>query len=399
MKSILVIIPYRVFPPVNGGMQRCFHILLQLAAHFDVTLIIRQKEEELSPALTVYPVLNRVTIRSTFQQQNKRDVFSVLPHRYQNALRFRWYKKAFNGSADIFFLDYYHLLRSILKKRVFDFVILENLATINAVSIIRQFSASTKIIYDAHNVDSYLAFQTGNKYFKVIRKSESCLWKKTDAVIACSKNDLKDLQLLNKGRLKGSVIPNGVLFSNNCCGAINSDRPEYILFCGSLDYHPNAEGLLWFYINCWEAIKEVLPNIKLLVVGSGQRLQCLDVMDIDKTVIFTGWVDDVFFYYDKACLGIVPLLTGSGTRLKVLEAMALGLPLVSTAKGAEGIEYTDHVNIVIADKEDDFKNAVIELLNDKAKRIRLQKSARELIKKQYDWNIIGNSLADYLTSL
>lgn len=388
-----------LYPPVNGGMQRSFHIFHQLCRHFEVTVITRQSGKELEDAVKAYPALGGATIISMLDAKRKKDIFSIFPLRLQNALRYRWYKKSINESADLLFLDYYHVLKSTLSSNIFHYVMLENLSTLNAVSVIRELSPATKIIYDAHNVESNLAFQSSNSYYTLIEKAESSFSRNIDALITCSKKDEADFQHLNNHQLKTAVIPNGVEATVSVGEAVNKDQPEFILFCGSLDYSPNSEGLLWFYTTCWNIIKSQIPGIRLLVVGSGKRSHVLNVMDEDTAVIFTGRVDDVKEFYNKASVVIVPIKSGSGTRLKVLEAMGLGVPVVSTCKGAEGINHTDEIDIVIADKADDFTIAVIALLQNKPRRIRMQQQAHKLVSEQYDWNIIGDSLAFFLNNL
>ena len=107
-------------------------------------------------------------------------------------------------------------------------------------------------------------------------------------------------------------------------------------------------------------------------------------------------VEDVKSYYTKASISIVPLKTGSGTRLKILEAMSYGVPVVSTSQGAEGIDYTDGCDIIIADEGKLFAEKIIGLLNEKEQRFLIQKNARQLVERKYDWNIIGDALSEII---
>jgi len=116
-----------------------------------------------------------------------------------------------------------------------------------------------------------------------------------------------------------------------------------------------------------------------------------------KSIIYYGTVEKVNIYYQRATVAIAPLLSGSGTRLKILEAMGLKVAVVSTAMGAEGINYTNGTNIVIANDKEIFANAVIELLNDKNKAVRIANEAFLFVKKEYDWNVIGQKISNYLT--
>lgn len=404
MKSVLIIVPYdEVYPPMNGGMQRCFNIIHQLSKYVELTLIINQRKNDFLKSIVEYPSIATVQVHSTKEHLRDNDGFGLLPVKIQNAFRYRWYKKQMMGSADGLFLQYYPVLRKLLKLYKYDTVILENLASLNAVSIIRRYDPSVRIVYDAHNVDSNLgliavekgAMKKGN--LLKINKAESSLHKLVNAIITCSKNDLDDFEKMNNSKLSAAVIPNGVSMVNHFFDqGVHQDKPECILFCGTLWALPNTEGLLWFYNTTWPAVKKSFPQLKLLVVGNGIAPDSLHKLVNDSSILFTGAVADVKPWYNQAAVAIVPILTGSGTRLKILEAMGLGIPVVSTSKGAEGITYTDKKNIIIADNENDFAAYLIALLNTKANRVAIQQAARKLVEEKYDWNVIGKALSNFL---
>ncbi|MRS05460.1 glycosyltransferase, partial [bacterium] len=111
---------------------------------------------------------------------------------------------------------------------------------------------------------------------------------------------------------------------------------------------------------------------------------------------FTGYVDDIRPFVAKCQICVVPLRQGAGTRLKILEAMALGTAVISTTKGAEGLEVTNNEHTILADSPADFARGVIQLLNDPNARKNLEQNASALIKKVYDWKIIENKFSDQL---
>lgn len=397
MKSILIIVPYQdIYPPMNGGMQRCFHIIHQLAKYFDLAVIIHQDKENFQKASEEYPAFKNITIYSTKDEPGSIDIFTWLPKKFANSLRYRWIKKQLRNSADGSFLKYYPLLVRLLKQKTYDAIILENLNTLNAVSVIRKLDKTVSIIYDAHNVDSLLS--TGTPHQKGIIKVESNLYKKVNAIFTCSERDRKEFLKMNHNRLPVAVIPNGVAVSDELYNKeVNEAEPESIIFCGAMWTHPNQEGLLWFYDKIWPTVKKSLPQLKLLVVGSGTPPQSFQLLLKDCSLQFTGAVGDVKPWYNKATVAIVPLLSGSGTRLKILEAMSLGVPVISTAKGAEGIDYTDGKDILIADKENEFASRLVTLLQNRHQRIGIGNAARKLVEAKYAWDEIGKSLNKYIS--
>lgn len=387
---------------MNGGMQRCFHILHQLAKHFNLTAIIHQDKKSFQECVEEFPALAKAKIYST-KEVSIKDALALFPSKLENAFRSRWYQRELNRPADGSLIKYYPVLTQLLKEKKFDAIILENMATLNAVKIIRRYDKKVKIIYNAHNVDTNLAKAafdrkeiTSNE-MKSYRDVESNLYKKVNAIFTCSNDDKDIFDQMNNGRLKIAVVPNGVnVPEKKYNAAVNEQIPRFLLFCGSLSSIPNAEGLHWFCKKIWPQILQAFPGLKLLVVGIGKLPEKYSGVYSTLSIEFTGAVDDVKPYYNKAAVSIAPLLTGSGTRLKILEAMGMGVPVVSTSIGAEGLDYTDGQNILIADNEIEFAEKVIHLLAKKEQRLRLQQNARTLVKSNYDWNVIGDSMAEIL---
>lgn len=219
--------------------------------------------------------------------------------------------------------------------------------------------------------------------------------------MACSERDANELIEMNKGNLAVEVVPNGVAIPARSYnqGVDTEAVPEYIMFCGSLGSIPNAEGLGWFCDEIWPSVLKIFPDLKLLVVGSGELPEKYNHIKQAAGISFTGTVDDVKFWYNKAAISIVPLLTGSGTRLKILEAMGLGVPVISTSLGAEGINYTDGKDILIADSAEVFASKLIQLLKSKNDRMNLQLQAIALVKAKYDWDLIGKKMSEYLNKM
>ncbi|MBO9200150.1 MULTISPECIES: glycosyltransferase family 4 protein [Niastella] len=404
MKTVLIIIPYKkIYPPMNGGMLRCFHLLHQLARYFEVTAIVHQDIESFKESFIPFPDLKKVKLFSTKDTAVRKDFFSVLPNRYQKALRYRWYNKSLKGPADENFLLMYPVVTEVLSRTKFDFIILENLSSLLLKKVIGKYAPKSHLIYDAHNVDYILALKDVEKkrmsfeQAERIKEAESSLAGSIDLVLACSDNDGKTFERLNNNAIKTIVVPNGVQVEKRS-PHLNSIPAESqnILFCGSLDYEPNVQGIFWFIKDVWPMVQQQLPLLKLLIIGSGKPMGQLDPFKNDPSITFVGQVPQVGPYYEEAIISIVPLLTGSGTRLKILEAMSKRVPVISTSIGAEGIEYIHDENILIADDPKVFAKNICDLVRNKEKRMHIQQRGYELVTKLYDWDIIGEQLATYL---
>jgi len=182
------------------------------------------------------------------------------------------------------------------------------------------------------------------------------------------------------------VVPNGVdtkFFNKN---DKVEQEPYTMVFTGAMGYLPNQDGIMFFLDEIYPLIKNEIPEAKIYVVGSRppERLQKYATDD----VIITGFVDDVRPYIDRSSVYVVPLNMGSGTRLKVLEAMSMEIPIVSTSIGCEGIEIKDGENILVRNEPQEFANAVIELMRNKKLSNDLVKEGYELVKTKYDWSVV-----------
>jgi glycosyltransferase involved in cell wall biosynthesis len=164
-----------------------------------------------------------------------------------------------------------------------------------------------------------------------------------------------------------------------------------------LDYPPNQNGLLWFYEKVWHDLKKAIPHVKLTVIGRNPISEEYRPLKEDSNINFIGEVESVVPYYLSSSMAIVPLLQGSGTRLKILEAMSLLTPVISTTIGAQGIDYTEN-NIIIADTPEDFLEKINTHLSNDILEV-IANNALNLIKEKYDWQVITKNAHEELTGI
>lgn len=165
----------------------------------------------------------------------------------------------------------------------------------------------------------------------------------------------------------------------------SAPEPLDIVFTGSMDWPPNEAGMLWFVEKILPLIHREIPEARVWVVGRRptQAIQALG--EQHEKVEITGTVDDIRPYLHRGSVYIVPLLSGSGTRIKIFEAMAAGKAVVSTQIGAEGLDVTDGEDIILADEPQAFAEAVIHLMRNEAARKRLEQAARKLVVERFAW--------------
>lgn len=165
-----------------------------------------------------------------------------------------------------------------------------------------------------------------------------------------------------------------------------------LMIVGSMSYQPNVDAAQFLGREIFPLIKQQIPNAHLFVVGSRptQRVRRLGKQMEGVTV--TGYVDSVIPYYEQSCLTLVPLRAGSGIRVKILESMALGRPVVSTTLGCEGLQVTHDQNILIADTAADFAAQTARLMTDPELWQRIASNGRRQIEQVYDWRVTGRQL-------
>ena len=192
--------------------------------------------------------------------------------------------------------------------------------------------------------------------------------------------------------LRVRVVPNGVDTS------YFMPRPDpkgnTILFCGSMDMHPNQEAMEYFLRKIWPRIVAQCPDVKLCVAGKNPPDWLVQVGKTDPRVQITGFVDDVRPYFQKAAVYICPILSGGGTRLKILDSLAMGVPVVATSFGASGLSLGHDKHLLLADTEEQFTEYTIHLLSDLSLRSRLASAGAERVNQVYSWTVVGQTLMD-----
>lgn len=220
------------------------------------------------------------------------------------------------------------------------------------------------------------------------RRYEARLFPRFDFVTMVSEQD-RDVYLANRPGFRDrlAVVPNGVDCAHNVPG-LAQPQPAALVYNGALTYSANYDAMRWFLAEVYPHVRQAVPDVSLTITGSTQGV-ALTGLALDDTVRLTGFVPDVRLPVAGAAVCVVPIRQGGGTRLKILEAMALGTPVVATTKGAEGLNVQPGEHLVIAEDPIDFAAQAVRLLRDESERQRLAANARRLVETTYDWTQIG----------
>jgi glycosyltransferase involved in cell wall biosynthesis len=166
-----------------------------------------------------------------------------------------------------------------------------------------------------------------------------------------------------------------------------------------MQWYPNAEAMIWFAREVWPRIREAVPSVEMDLIGRHPPREVTKLASEDPAFRVRGFVDDVRPFIDGASVYVVPIRVGGGTRLKILDAMAMGKAIVSHSIGAEGLELTRGRDILIADDAQDFATHVVDLLRNRERCLALGEAARNTVLQQYDWSLIVSSLTGMYESV
>jgi glycosyltransferase involved in cell wall biosynthesis len=286
----------------------------------------------------------------------------------------------------------------------YDYIILETIYLMPYISILKNYSKA-KIILRTHNLEYEIwdRLQAGAKwgFRKFIYKAfshqiyqfESKQLREIDFLIAISLREFNSFKQFYP-EIKGLAIP--ITWNSGLIeGTLHNFKKDISLFfIGSLDWKPNLEGLWWFLHKIWPVLHLQIPTLTFHVAGRNMpnEIKQLKIPN----VILVGEVDNALQFVKQHHICIVPLLSGSGMRAKIIEAMALGKVVVTTSVGLEGMDATNGIDVCVADTPDQYVEVIFNLVSDAAKINQIGNNAQKTIKKNYDSLMMGKKLITFL---
>ena len=181
-------------------------------------------------------------------------------------------------------------------------------------------------------------------------------------------------------------VPAGVDADYFQPGDLRQGRAATLGFLGSMDWMPNVEAVTWFVEEVFPEVKKTVDGVNLLVIGRRPPPPIEALAAKDQDIEVTGTVDDVRPYLERCDLLVVPLLSGGGTRIKIMESLAAGLPVVSTSVGAEGLGLVNGEHLLVADTAREFVAAVTQLISEPEMRHQMSAKGRALVQADFSWD-------------
>lgn len=313
--------------------------------------------------------------------------------------KLNWVEAAFNlifsklpYNAQRFISDTFsdELVR-LLNEKKFDVIQLEGLYLCPYIPVIRKYS-NALISYRAHNIEYEIWDRTAKlsnglranylkNLSKRIKRFEISYLNTYDLLIPITDRDGQILDKLGNTKPK-HTSQTGIDFASLVPTAKKLEFPS-LFHIGALDWAPNQEGLIWFFDKCWPQIHQEYPEVKFYLAGRNapewfERRIKLDGIE------YLGEINDAYDFINSKAIMVVPLFSGSGMRIKIIEGMSLGKPIVTTDIGTEGIPTENENNILIANNEEQFILAIKRLINDRKLADRIGKNAIEFIQQKFD---------------
>jgi len=414
---VLHFAPRVCWPLDTGAKLRNYHLARVLAEHARVTLLAFGDAAE-PPSKFANPYEQVVTVK-----------------RVQGYTAAKILRGAF-GRIPLPLLNYTtgamkQALARILSEQDFDVVQVESIHLMGYLPILRAAARQPRVLCDWHNIESelmqryserqpnFLRRTYAQKTARQLRRLEQQATHDFDAHLVVSQRDRERLLELNPASLI-SVIENGVdrayysgqeiekayaawnKHQDTESAAIDRvknspGKANRIVFVGSMDYHANIDGVVDFAREVWPEVHERHPELIFTIVGRDPAAEVRQLATI-RGIEVTGTVADVRPYYRESVAAIVPLNVAGGSRLKILEAMAAGVAVVSTTLGAEGLEVQHAANILIADTNVQLLDAISGVVDNEELRQQLSDAGRALVASRYDWETLGAKLFEILRS-
>ncbi len=383
------------YPPVRGVLQRNYNLLRQAAKGAEVHVLAFDQPATRPAGVSVDDCLTalrkfctRVECVQLFTSFSKNrywlgasGLFSAEPY------DFNWLASAKMTER----------LKGTLDATAFDVVHFDTIG----LAQYRHLVTAPGAVLNHHNVESsMMAHRAANEarriprlYWKLearkLRAAERRYCPQFANNLAVSPEDAEVLRSISPG-LPTAVVPNGV--DTEFFSPRKDPGGHTLLFCGGLDWYPNAEAMAYFFGEIWPRLTSQLPDLRIIVVGRRPPQWLSELANQDSRIEVTGFVDDVRPYFRRATAYVCPIRIGGGTRLKILDALAMGMPLIGTTFACSGIAVRPESDVLIGDTSEDFTRQVLRVLGDDSLRSKLSACGRAVVCEKYSWSVIGNAL-------
>jgi glycosyltransferase involved in cell wall biosynthesis len=384
-----MISPEAPYPLDGGGALRTASLLQFLSSHYDVELIaFRHPGQQVAEMLPAGLVRHTQTVALRPHKNN------LTARAARNAIRIIRLKPPLLDR----FSGYEQEIERLLQGSTYDVAVLEHFWCAPYLPLAKRHAR--RAILNLHNIESawHQSCADAGSYGRSLvhqcfqhaaSRQERRFLTRSDLTLVASEEDAQRVREIAP-TTRVCVYPNAIPWRD----VINCETEFSIAFSGNLEYEPNRVGLHYFLSRIWPALKTRFPALTFRIIGKNAYAIESDVAGLE-SVECTGAVEDTFGWLSKSMVAVAPLLSGSGTRLKIIEAWAAQRAVVSTSIGAEGLGGTDGQSLLLADSPRDFIKAVGSLLTDDKVRQSIARKGREEYERKFTWPMAWKALDSY----
>lgn len=392
------------YPPIGGVLQRSYNLLRELASHHNIYLLAFNQKAILPS--------KRDIDRAKIELQKLCKYVEILPIPSDSS-QLAWYTLVLRSlfTKDPYTVNWlktrkmHERVQSVIQRVQFHIIHYDTL------SLAEYFNATGNIpkVLNHHNIESAMMLRRAanetnifaRKYCQIegskLKKYEANICNKYAVNLTVSHLD-KDILARTVKNKPIEIIPNGV--------DINYFRPNSgriiknsMIITGTLNWYPNRAATMYFIRKVWPLVRDALPNAQLIIAGKNPTQEMRKIAESEPNIKVTGFVDDIRPHLERAEVYVCPIQDGGGTRLKILDAMAMGKAVVSTSIACEGIDVTPDKNILIADTPEEFFYQIKRVFYNQDLRIALGRHARDLMIEKYSWKVIGSKMREIYETL
>ncbi|WP_166259640.1 glycosyltransferase [Marinobacter salicampi] len=396
------------YPPKGGLLQRSYNLLKEISKSHEVVLLAFNQNRLLESSFVGETDPLGISVRklgSLCEEVHIVDIPSETSE-FQSIIC-KLYSLVSKDSYTVNWLksrEYSKLVLATLSRLNFDVIFVDTVSLLQFVPA----KISDPCILNHHNIEGVMMRERAKEENNLVKKAyfwveaqklmsyENKYVKRVAYNTVCSEEDAELLER-EYGATNVKSIPNGVDVDYFSRKALNEREPDTVIFAGGLSWYPNLDAMRYFTGSVWPKLKERNKKVKMLLVGRNPPQEFKKLSSGDFNV--TGFVDDVRPYMEAASCYVCPIRTGGGTKLKVLDAMAMGVPLVAHPFSCVGIPVKDEKHVLFAETPEEFVAQIQRVLTDSDLASRLAANGRQLVVEEFSFKTIGKRLSDLFFSL
>ena len=398
------------YPPKGGVLQRSYNLIRELARHHDVDLLALNQRGLIEPLFTDGYENGLLEAKSALSNICNRFEYLSLPadkHKYSKHLIAL--KSLLWGNP--YSIDWLKSKDFELKISKWCSIYNYDLVHFDTISlhIYKKATHNTPLVLDHHNIESHMMLRRASNEKNILKRlyftQEGVRLKRYEknaldfykGHITCSDVDGKRLQdISSKANYK--VIPNGVDIDYFLPQGLKQDSGR-LIFVGTMNWYPNIEAVRYMVNKVLPLLTKKRPDIQLDVIGASPPSDLVELANLSNNFNILGFVDDIRPFIEKAAVYVCPIMDGGGTKLKILDALALKKAIVAHPIAAEGIAVENNKNIAFASTPKEYVETIIDLLDHPEKRKKIGDEARKLILDKYSYDSIGKQLSNFYQTL